>query len=251
MPRGVPSAITTELDKDVIKDGFFYLFDLELRSGTRYWDKRGITYTAHTYEPRILSVSDIGFTSGDTNEVTLTVSNLDGALTTIDQSESVYGCKVTIRQYVPAVGDAYIVWVGWLEEITEIGVDTATLTVYSNTPSQYSPVPRRVIGLTCPSEFANNSNWVSTTQFDGSECRYPATGTQWTANPQIGFVGALVGDVTSGATSFDVLLNSVQAGAGMLYKVSDQIGIESEIMLVTAVTAVSGAWKQTLTVTRG
>lgn len=254
MARGINPLITAELNKDVIENGFFYLFDLELRSGTRYWDRRGESFDGHTYEPRIVNCSDIAFAAGDTNQVTLTIANTDGAITGIDQSESLYGCRLTIRQYVPDAGLAQVVWSGWLEEMTDLGVDTATFTAYSDTPGMKTQLPRRKIQVTCPSEFANVTNAKSITQFDGSECRYQFGKVSQAFPSPVGFHAALVGDITAFDVTLTVLLSDVTSG--MVFKVSDQIrisnedGITDELMNIIGVAAPSGS-NQDITVIRG
>jgi hypothetical protein len=246
MPRGVPSAILTELNKDVISGGFFYLLQVDLRSGTRYWDKRGMSFGGHTYEARVVELSDLPFAAGDSEEVTLKLANADGALTTIDQTESIYGAKVTIRQYVPDAADAHVVFVGWCDEFAEVTPTQATIPIYPETAGMRSHIPKRRCGPICPSEFGKWIGTPTTTNFDGSECPYQRTST-------IGFVGALVGDITSGATSITVLLKPGsfdQVAAGMKYIVSDELKIGSEIMLVTSAGSISSN-QQTVTVTRG
>lgn len=256
MPKGIPGAILTELNKDIISGGFFYLFDIEFRSGTRYWDQKGNVWAGHpsgsskTYEPRILECSDISFTPGDTQQVSLRVSNWDGLLSQINQTESTAGAKLTIRQYVPDAGDAFVVFVGYLDDITELAPREAVLTAHDNIPGMRALVPRRPLGPTCLHEFANTASFVSLTQNDGSGCPYSRSPLIDGSAGTIGFIGNLSGDISSSLTSITVYLNSVQSGAGMRYKVSDHIRIGSEIMLVTAAGALDGSYRQALTVTR-
>ncbi len=238
MPRGVPAAILARLNETVIAGGFFYLFDFEFRSGTRYWDRRGHSFGGHDYEPRILSVSQISFTPGDTQEVSVTLDNTDGELTTLDQAESIYGCAVTIRQYVPAAGLAHIVFIGYLDEIQSLGPNEATLAMYSDTPGMRTQVPARTIGFTCRHEFGNadsNALWVSVTEFDGAECSYQRTSS-------IGFKGTLGATITASATSFAATITTS-------FKISDQIQIGTEIMLVTGLISggveVIRGWRET------
>jgi|SRR5579871_6526916 len=244
MPRGISSGIQTALNADTIGGGFFYLFQIDLPGGTEYWDQRGINDGTHTYTPRVLNVTDIAFQSTDTSQITLTLSNADGAITTLDQDQRFYGSQVRMYQWVPDASASFIVWTGYLDEISDLGPDTATLIVYSDTAGQKAQLPRRPVSVTCTAQFANTANWNSVTDFDGSECPYGRTST-------IGFRGTLQSSITNTATSLTVSIGSTLAGAGMVFIVSDQIKIGTEIILVTGVAAIDGSYDQTLTVERG
>ena len=244
MGRGIPSGILTQLNAATIPNGFFYLFQIDFASGTVYWDQRGNNDGTHTYTPRIISVSDIAFRPTDTNQVTLTLSNADGAITTLQQNEQFYGAIVRIYQYVPDAAASYIVWTGYLDEIADLGADTATLIAYSDTAGMKSTLPRRQVAVSCPSQFAYTANWQSVTDFDGSECPYNRTST-------IGFRCTLLSNILAGDTSLTANIGSTNAGAGMQFIVSDQIIIGTEVIEITAVAAVDGSFHQALTIERG
>src|SRR5579884_3025836 len=102
--RGVNSAILSVLNSVVIgtSGAFFYLYQIDLPSGTVYWDQRGNTAGGHTYTPRVLSSSDMPLRPTDTNEITLTLANADGAVTTLRQNQTFYGSAVRVYLWVPS-----------------------------------------------------------------------------------------------------------------------------------------------------
>lgn len=212
-------------------------------------DATSVVLILRNYQPRIASISDIAYLAGDQREVRFTVSNADGSLTTISQSESTYGCQVTIRRWVPAANASHIVWIGFLEELTEVGVGDCTLTAYADVPGANSHIPRRKIDVTCPQEFGSapvNSLWQSTVLFDGAECGYGRlqnTNTTATvgSTSMIGFYGALSGNVAPTDSQIVVVITSPMQAAGMAFIVSDRlrIGGGAEQLEVTGIISVS------------
>jgi hypothetical protein len=251
MPRGIDPAILAALNANTIDGGIFFLFDVELRSGTRYWSKRQHTYGGNAYLPRILGISDLQFQSD--SEVHLTVSNIapdpNETITALSQNESFYGCRITIRLYVASLNTATVVWKGWLDEPEEMDAAEASLVCYPDTPGMRLLLPGRPVGLTCPHELgsaATYPNFVSTSEPDGGDCAYQNPNVHFTVKP--GFVGSLSGDINASVVSITVSATSYVLG--QRYIVSDEFSIDSEKFVVTA-SIDNGDHTFTLTVIRG
>jgi hypothetical protein len=205
----------------------FYLVNITLASGIRYYAERGgITFAGNLYEARVGSISNLPSGIDDSNNVTLVLANADQAVTAIDQVESFRGAKIEIIEYIDSISDGYLKWQGWSDEITSIDALTATLTCYGGTPTTRANMPKRTISLQCNWEFGKFSSTQTITDFDGFECPYQKT-------TNIGFVTTIAGassiDNFSDPVTFvvDPLPNS------QFFVQGDELRIGTERLLVT------------------
>lgn len=225
MPRGIPAPILAELNAVQVR-GPIYLTKVTVRSGVKYWGERGGSLFGNTYEARLLNASQLSFSVGDSEELLLKYANVDGAITTLDRAESFVGAKVEIIEYLDGIADGYVKWTGWADEFKEITPEYAILPAFSGSPTTRIEVPRRTIELQCPWEFANTTNYVDGTDFEGSECPYQRVST-------IGFTTTTNASIDGSTNPVTFAINALPAS--QVLKVSDLIKIDSEVLLVTGV----------------
>ena len=197
-----------------------------------------------TYAPRIISINGITFSTDNAGPITIVASNLDGLITGIDRDKTFLGSLVEVLAYLPTLNTFYKPWSGWSDEITEISAEQATFTAY---PTMFVPsinIPKRQVGLPCTNTFGNFLNWVSTRDFEGSECPYRRVST-------IGFAANLVGAIGPSDTSITIGWNPLVTGAGGAYAMNDRLRIGTETVFITAATSPDSSSQQVLTVQRG
>lgn len=247
MPRGLTTPIKAEIAKTAWS-GPIYGVRITRIADVLRWSDRTVVFNdgtpAQSYTARLVSIGGMDFSADEAGAITLTLANPDGAITTLDRTESFAGAKLELLAYLPDIDTFYIVWTGWCDEISELTPETATLQAYPTVAMPNVQIPKRTLGLACTHEFGNTANWVNALDFEGSECPYQRVST-------VGFTGSVDADINAAVTSLVAVVGSGYAAAGMEYKASDELLIGSERLLVTAADAMTGAWKQTLTVTRG
>jgi Pectate lyase superfamily protein len=246
MPRGVSSSIITELDKAAF-EAPIYAVRIVREAGTLYWAERTVTIDGQAYEARLDGHDGVEFSAGTATQFTITALNVDGAVTILDRAESFAGCRCELLEYMPTLDIYSVRSVGYLDEITELTDDKATIPASSeHTGSTLVGIPKRSVSASCPHHFANTSNYVNERDFEGSECPYQRVGS-------IGFGAALL-DALDAVTDPVTFLVSWDAGldlAGGKFKATDKIRIDSEVMLVTAADDVDLNGDQEITVVRG
>ena len=254
MPRGISSTLTAQLNKAEI-GGVFYLVDIGLTSGTQRIAEREIVYNSNTYSPGLISISGLNSNFEGSNDVSIEISNVTLDWSDLEQAESFFGAPITIYEYIlspdeSTVADAYIKWKGFADEPSSITQERITVPGFSGTPTTRIEAPRRLVGPECSHTFANLTTTTteittalkSTQNFEGFGCPYRQSAS-------IGFAGTLNANITSAATTLVIDMTAGDVTAGMIITKLDEIKIDSEVMLVTGITAVvSNA--QTLTVTR-
>lgn len=248
MPRGISGTISTALDATTIS-GLFYLVRISLAGQTLYYGERGgITYDGDAYTARVLNISSLDFTPSAENKVSIQLANVDGALTAIDQVTGFAGAKVEIIEYIDSISDGYVKFAGISDELTEINQKTATLNIYGGTSNVSTEIPKRVISINCNWEFANTSQYISSLEFEGSECPYNRVST-------IGF-RALIDpgssiDGTTDPVTFVLVWDATAYAAGARFVSGDQCLIGTERLFVTTASAPNGSRQQTITAVRG
>ena len=228
MPRNIPAAILTELDSTSLS--IWYLLRITLKSGVvKAWCEGaadGLSYDGDTYEARLIESSQLQYAVATSQQVNFKVANVDGAVTTIDQSESFIGNKCELIEYFPDIAQGYVRWTGFADEISELTTMYAIIPAYSGYPTTRMDAPRRTIQTLCPWFFAgNNSAWVSKTDFEGAECPYQRTAT-------IGFFTSLSSAVDG--TSNPVVVNVNGLSGSRYFRNGDYLGIDSEILRVSS-----------------
>jgi hypothetical protein len=255
MPRGLDSAILDEFASTTFGLPIYCVRITRKDASKLRWAERSITFddgaaptspiTTHAYEARLKSLSGLDVAPDQAGPITIVVSNVDGAVTTLDRDVTFRGALFEVLAYLPNIDRFVKVWSGWGDEVSEISHETATLIAY---PTIFIPniqVPKRSIGLPCSNVFGNTANWNSALDFEGSECPYQRVST-------IGFFCGLVGDIDDSVTSITVYWGTTAPGMGAKFQKNDRIKLLNEIMLITEQPAdPDGGFMQTLTVQRG
>ncbi len=248
MPRGLDPAITAELASTTFGLPIYALRITRRAASILRWGEHDFTIGGEHFETRLQSLTGITFSPDQASPITMTVANIDGAVTTADRNVSFRGAKVEVLGYMelsPPV--LYSIWTGFADEIQEMSAESATLIAY---PTIYIPnvqVPRRTIGLACTNRFGNIANWNSALDFEGSECPYQRVSTIGFVAANVGALGGLITD-----TTVIVLWTSPRVTAGGKFEVGDRIKIGAESMRITATSGdPDGSFNQTLTVERG
>src|SRR4051794_26058140 len=117
MARGLSTTLKAALNGTTI-DGPIYLVRITRTSDVLRWAEQAITVTeedtlSHSYEPRLKSVSGIGFSPDNAAQVSIVAANIDGVVTLLDQSESFKGGRLELLEFLPTSivgGEFYIRW---------------------------------------------------------------------------------------------------------------------------------------------
>lgn len=253
MARGLSGAIKTELGLTTFAAPI-YCIRIKRKDGTYLrWSERNPTFDdgtgSHAYEARLQNIGGFSFSADESGPISITVSNVDGQLTTLDRAESFAGESCELIAYLPGLDTYYIPWSGYCDDVQSIDAEKATIQAYPGTANPHTLIPQRTIGIPCTHVFGSYATWVNYKDFDGSECPYQrdrgSTG-------NIGFVGALSGAIVAGTTSITAHWNATALANSAKWRKGDVILIGSERLLVTNSPAdPDGSGNQTLTVTRG
>lgn len=250
MSYGLPGSVKTELAATQFALPV-YCVRITRKNDTQRWAEQSVTFNDGTgsqaYTARLKSLTGMDYSVGELKQVSITVANIDGAVTTLDRSESFAGAKFEVIAYLPGINEYFIPWAGWCDEITELSQEHATITAYASTAVLNVQIPKRAITLQCNWEFGNTANYVNEKNFEGSECPYQRVST-------VGFTATLEGalDATTDPVTFNAVWSSAADTAGAQFKQSDVIKIGTEQMLITNSPGDPDVnHKQSLTVSRG
>src|SRR5262245_6656092 len=226
MPRGLSSGIRTAFAGASI-EGIVYAARIIRESGVLRCAERAVVIGGESYSAILKSVQGLGYAVASPTQVTFTVANVDGAITSLDRNESFAGAKVELLEYLPSIDESSIRWAGWFDEITELTQEEATFSALSEAATAPVQVPKGLVTLQCRWIFGNTANWVSNKDLDGSECPYQRTST-------IGFACQLDSniDAKTDPVTVQVHWNATMETAGGGFARYDTIKIDNEKMIV-------------------
>lgn len=250
MARGLSAGIKVELNKTNLALPIYCLRITRATGDVLRWADRTQSFDdgggTVSYTARLMAVSGLEFGPDQAGQVSFTVVNADGAVTTLDRTKSFQGATCEFIAYLPGIDAYYVLWSGWCDEVSEISQEIATIMAYPTMATPNVQVPKTVVGGPCPNVFGNTANWTNARDFDGSECPYQRTST-------IGFFANLVGAMngSTNPVTFTVLFTAAAHTAGGKFKVGEYLIIGSEIILLTAADAsLNGSHQQGLTGSR-
>ena len=230
MPRGLPSVVKDELNATQFHAPLYCVRITRVNSEILRWSEQAITFDdglgTNDYEARLISISGLDFSPDEAGTIDVSIANTDGLITTLDRAHSFSGSQFEIIAYLPNLAQFYILWSGWSDDVTSIDQAQAIFKAYPTVLTPNVQVPKRVMGIPCTNVFANTANWVTTIDFDGSECPYQRMST-------IGYFAALPGNIDAVMTDFDIQWAPPGQFNGAKFKRGDVIRMDSELMQIT------------------
>lgn len=144
------------------------LYELQLSSGARYYSTEDITWNGHRYLPYIESRGAIKrCDGGEFDRVTVTLSNVDTAMSQLLLGDDIEGQTLIIRKIDRSVAsDSVVLFHGMMERPGRINETTASIEAVEILGSIEHECPSRPFCLLCPWDF---KSW---------ECGYEGTETE-------------------------------------------------------------------------
>jgi phage-related protein len=145
------------------------LYELQLASGTRYYSTEDITWNGHRYLPYVESRSAIKrCDGGEFDRVTVTLSNVDTALSQLLLGDDIEGQTIVIRKIDRSVAsDSVVLFHGMMERPSRINEKTASIEAVEILGSIEHECPSRPFCLLCPWDF---KSWECGYEGPETEC---------------------------------------------------------------------------------